>query len=236
MQRFGYEIADYPHAASLDATLKKVLRAYCVDGVVDVGARRGDFGVLLRQAGFGGPILSFEPVTESFEELAQRAQGDRDWRCFNCALGSKNESSTIHVTNRTNLCSIRRPNDFGVDRFGEGVAVNHEQAIEIRRLDTFLQTDAADFPAGRLLLKTDTQGWDMEVVHGAAGVLDRVVALLSEMAIRSTTRRRPSLWNSSTITDLWVLSRAECTPSTETVIFRLWKSTASWSSGANAWS
>ena len=35
-----------------------------------------------------------------------------------------------------------------------------------------------------MLLKTDTQGWDLEVIEGAAGCLERVVALQVELSVR----------------------------------------------------
>ena len=47
----------------------------------------------------------------------------------------------------------------------------------MRRLDELL-----DLP-GPLLLKSDTQGYDLEVLEGAAGVIDRVEALVVELSV-----------------------------------------------------
>ena len=51
--------------------------------------------------------------------------------------------------------------------------------FDVRRLDDVFAevTAGARLAAGRVLLKTDTQGYDLEVLAGASGVLDRIVAV-----------------------------------------------------------
>jgi hypothetical protein len=40
-------------------------------------------------------------------------------------------------------------------------------------------------PNPRVLLKTDSQGWDLEVIEGARGCLHHVVALQTELSARA---------------------------------------------------
>jgi hypothetical protein len=42
----------------------------------------------------------------------------------------------------------------------------------------------AGLDSARVFLKIDTQGWDMEVLRGASGILDQVVGLQSELSAR----------------------------------------------------
>ena len=68
----------------------------------------------------------------------------------------------------------KRISGRGVD----GSAVAHDETVPVRRLDAVVE------PRGRMLLKTDTQGWDLEGIAGASGILDAVAALQVELAVR----------------------------------------------------
>ena len=51
------------------------------------------------------------------------------------------------------------------------------QKVEVCRLDEIFARVVGDAPDPRVLLRIDTQGYDLRVLEGAAGVLDRIVAL-----------------------------------------------------------
>ena len=68
---------------------------------------------------------------------------------------------------------------------------------QVRRLDGLLPELLEGLDEGRVFLKMDTQGYDLEVFAGAEGVLDRVVALQSELAcvpIYDGMTRLPEQW------------------------------------------
>jgi hypothetical protein len=46
--------------------------------------------------------------------------------------------------------------------------------------------------ASRILLKTDTQGYDLEVFRGAKEVLDRILAIWAEVSFVQIYRNEPS--------------------------------------------
>jgi FkbM family methyltransferase len=131
----------------------------------------------LRELGYGGEIVSFEPTAASFAALESRAREDPHWTVHRLALGSSESELALHVAQEANFTSFLAPTSFSVDRFG-GSAVAHDETVPVRRLDAVVE------PRGRMLLKTDTQGWDLEVIAGASGILDAVVALQVELAVR----------------------------------------------------
>ena len=163
------------HAALLRAVLQRA-RVNCV---LDVGAHRGGFRDQLRAAGYGGEIVSFEPVAASFAALEQRAQDDPAWRVHRLALGREDGVAQINVAREANFTSFLEPNQFSVERFG-GSEVDRQEEVPVKRLDGL---DLVG-PEARVLLKTDTQGLDLEVIEGAAACLDRVVALQVELSVR----------------------------------------------------
>lgn len=173
----GVELA--AHAALLRAVLERA----GVNLVLDVGAHRGGYRDLLRASGYAGEIVSFEPVSASFAALRERAADDPAWRVHHLALGREAGSATLNVARESNFTSFLEPNAFSVERFG-GSAVDRREDVEVARLDAVFGALAAHVAAPRVLLKTDTQGWDLEVVEGAAGVLEHVVALQCELSVR----------------------------------------------------
>jgi FkbM family methyltransferase len=156
------------------AVLRALLERLAIDCVVDVGAHTGGFGLALRSLGYTGEIVSFEPVAASFAALEARA----DWEVHRLALGSAAGTATLNVARAANFTSFLEPNAFSVEHFGDS-SVAHTEEVPVRRLDEVF------VPAGRrVLLKTDTQGWDLEVLAGASGVLDAVLAVQVELSLR----------------------------------------------------
>ncbi len=56
-----------------------------------------------------------------------------------------------------------------------------------------IRLDELDLPPGNILLKSDTQGHDLQVIDGAEGLLDRVAAILVETAVRPIYEGSPLL-------------------------------------------
>ena len=77
--------------------LKTILKRYQINTVLDVGANEGQFVEELRQMGYEGKIISFEPVSTVFAQLAQKAQNDPNWDVYNLALGEENTEKSIYI-------------------------------------------------------------------------------------------------------------------------------------------
>ena len=75
-KRFGYQIMRFPALHSHERHIHKLLSTLAVNCVLDVGAHKGEFYQFLRRAGYGGRVVSFEPLPESFARLRQVAAGE----------------------------------------------------------------------------------------------------------------------------------------------------------------
>jgi FkbM family methyltransferase len=77
--------------------MRRVLDKLSIDCVIDVGANHGQYGEFLRDIGYKGWIVSFEPVRAVFEDLSRHAEKKPPWRVFQYALGSENGQAEINV-------------------------------------------------------------------------------------------------------------------------------------------
>ena len=67
------------------------------------------------------------------------------------------------------------------------------QPVEVHRLADVFDEVTAHVPDPRVLVKVDTQGYDLEVVEGAAEVLCRVAALQLELPVKHVYDGMPRL-------------------------------------------
>ncbi len=165
---------------ALREQLMWVITSGGVDCVVDAGANVGQFAKALRRAGYSGRIVSFEPVRSAYDALAAAARNDDAWWVRHAGLGSEETTATIHTMDGT-MSSLLTASAFGRAWSSKLRGMSSEQ-ITLQRLDRLMPELLEGLDEGRVLLKMDTQGYDLEVFAGASGALDRVVAIQSEVA------------------------------------------------------
>ncbi len=160
-----------------------------VDCVLDVGANIGQYHEFLRiYTGYGGAIVSFEPVAEMYERLDRESAGDPLWSVHKLALGDANTTASINVLNERTLSSFLTPNEgvlkeMGYEKFLRETQLDRMEEVTVRRLDS-IHEDVIPPTARRVFLKSDTQGYDMSVIRGAADCLDRILGLQIELPVR----------------------------------------------------
>ena len=160
--------------------LRNVLAMQKIDAVLDVGANRGGYGQLLRRIGFKGRIYSFEPVSGLFAHLQKAAAGDDRWFCLNAALGDAAGSQAINVYEGDVFSSFLEVNQYSKEIWENLNRVQNE-TVRIGRLDQ-LHDEMPQFAAAdRVMLKLDTQGYDLKAFRGASGMLPQIHALQSEI-------------------------------------------------------
>lgn len=177
--RFKLPVPRHLTMSYLDwAFLRETLDSFDIDLVLDVGANVGQFAQNLRRIGYQGHICSFEPVGEAYAELLASLGDDHRWAGYNYALGSKDERRIINVGAHESSAM----SSFLTPRFDSKFS---QEEIEVKRLDGVLDEvlAATGLVNPRIFLKMDTQGYDLEVVSGASGWLDRILGIQSELSI-----------------------------------------------------
>ena len=164
--------------------LKQLIRLQNINCVLDVGANIGQFASELRGIGFKGLIVSFEPVRSEFSRLRGSFLSDPLWRGFQVALGEKSGSAKINVIPQlTVMSSLLETTTKWRDVVTED--------IELKRLDEIFDTAVRDLPSPRVLLKMDTQGYDLNVFAGAQGCISLIHALQSELSVVPLYKKMP---------------------------------------------
>jgi len=189
----GLHVGRYPPVDSLAYHLRTLLRELEIDCVLDVGAHEGEFAGFLRDLGYAGEIVSFEPVSASFATLSKTMAADRQWGGHNLALGAEDGELEMNIYQGSVFNSFLKPAEHGTQRFRDDTHIVRVEKVQIRRLESILDGILTARPAARVFLKMDTQGYDLQVVRGAGKRVNAIRALQSEMAARPTYQGMPTL-------------------------------------------
>lgn len=181
VRRFGFELSPYLPGCSRTAHFMQVLSAHGVNLVFDVGANIGQFGTSLREAGYGGRIVSFEPLSAARERLLIASRKDPLWEVApRAAIGAEDGEIDLHIAGNSVSSSVLHMLDTHVRAAPESRYVGSER-VPMRRLDSI----AAEYllPESVPILKIDTQGYEDRVLQGAAGMINRIVGLQLELSL-----------------------------------------------------
>jgi FkbM family methyltransferase len=178
----------YEHVQS--EAISIMLNQLNVTDVVDVGANAGQFASSIRDEGYEGRIYSFEPSSSAYTKLRKKADKVAGWEAFQVALGSEKKKDKLKVTSGDKFSSLHSSNSYASHIFGKWIDTKNEEEVTVRRLDNVLGHISSN---ERLFLKIDTQGHDLEVFRGATNIIDKVVCLQSELAMKPLYENMP-LW------------------------------------------
>lgn len=169
----------YSESNYLMPHIRRTLEVLGIEVALDIGANTGQTVRELRGLGFEGQIVSFEPTPHLFAGLQADFGGDRRWHGHQWALGSEPGELVLHRYREESMNSFLLPSDVGAERFRTLRADPiGEERVEVQRLDDIWDEVV---PSGRVFMKVDTQGFDLEVLKGAESSLERVDAILTEV-------------------------------------------------------
>jgi FkbM family methyltransferase len=175
-------------ANTLFEARKRAIRRFGIDLVLDVGANTGQYGDDLRRGGYARSIVSFEPLAVAHATLAARTQQDESWQSRNTALGSMDGESDI-LEARNSVSSSLLPVTSVSTEANSGTEQTRRSKITVNRLDTLFSELASR--ASNIMLKLDTQGYELEILRGAETSLERINVVECELSLREVYRGQP---------------------------------------------
>ena len=167
-----------------DSPFKSIIRNMDmakVSHVLDVGANVGQFGIDIRRHGFKGQIVSFEPVGETFTQLTETIKKYQPWKALKFGLGASEAELTINVSGNAGLSSsLLEMGSVHVENFPDSATVSN-QKVTISTLDNQLENLGID--PRRIMLKLDVQGYEAQVLRGAAQSLAKIPLCYLEVSL-----------------------------------------------------
>jgi FkbM family methyltransferase len=159
--------------------------------VIDVGANRGQFALDLLKIQPNSTIFSFEPLPEAFEDLQRLASVTPQIDARNYAISATSGESKFNVMESDVGSSLLEPVAGQPSRWLTPIK---KISVNTIRLDQLLESELAH--VGQIdLLKSDTQGTDLEVLLSAGRYLnpDRIKAVLVEINFVSFYKAQKSV-------------------------------------------
>jgi FkbM family methyltransferase len=156
-----------PHGCNPYVDVARRLTKTSVDVIFDVGANRGQSAQSFRRWYPRAVIHCFEPVTETFEILQKTVSCDAHVHPHRIGLGASTGPQVIALAADDRMSNVGREGTNG-----------RSELILVDTLDNFCaeqKIDRIDY------LKVDTEGCDLAVLHGGAGVLGRGAAGIVEV-------------------------------------------------------
>jgi FkbM family methyltransferase len=182
LRSIGLEVARWRPQSSPEAALGRMLAKHHIDTVLDVGANEGQYARLLRELGFRGRIVSFEPGAVAYQRLQRSAKKDPLWTVApRAAIGNQDGEARLNVSSNDGLSSSILPMLESHRRAAPAATYVRSEVVPVSRLDRAAAGLLS--AAERMFLKVDVQGYELEVLEGAKGLLSRVVGAQLELSL-----------------------------------------------------
>lgn len=192
LRRLGIEVRRFTVQTSSNAQLAQILRCFQIDLVLDVGAHEGQYALTLRELGYRGRIVSFEPLAAAHARLIQASRGDPAWQVADrVALGEADGETILHVSAHSLSSSVLEMLPLH-KQAAAGSEIIGREPVPLARLDRI----AIPYFGGAraVLLKIDTQGYEDQVLRGARGILERIAVIQVELSLAPLYAGQP-LWD-----------------------------------------
>jgi FkbM family methyltransferase len=148
--------------------------------VIDVGANVGQFAVASAKIFPDVTVHSFEPLPDCVRKLEQNLKRLSRTHVYPIALGDEKGEVTMNVNSHSHSSSILALGDRHRKAFPHAQQVATIK-VRLSTLDDELGSAPLDGP---VLLKLDVQGYESQVLKGAASLLNRVDHVLLEASFR----------------------------------------------------
>uniref|UniRef100_A0A7C3ZMG0 FkbM family methyltransferase n=1 Tax=Planktothricoides sp. SpSt-374 TaxID=2282167 RepID=A0A7C3ZMG0_9CYAN len=179
--QLGIEIRKFSPLQSEFARLQYFLKKNKIDLVLDVGASTGGYGCLLRELGFTGRIVSFEPLSDSYSKLKELSKSDSLWEIApRTAIGNIDGEIKINIASNSSSSSVLNMLDSHLNA-APGSKYYDSEVVPISKLDT-IAPDYMEW-SNSIFLKIDVQGYEKQVIEGAYQILGQVKGIQVELSL-----------------------------------------------------
>ena len=173
--RYAYDRENYPLLSSTSTPV-----------IFDVGANIGQSTLWYLKSFPAAMVYAFEPLPSVYKTLASNVGKLENVICIQKAVGERNEAIYIPSIKSETIQTIQVL----------GIACHDNQSdvkIDVLTIDRFVEQQGIPILS---IIKTDTEGYDLDVLKGASGVLkqQRIKYVLSEVSIHESDSQHTNLF------------------------------------------
>ena len=165
LRSIGYEVTrSSPRPLGLDPfqDMGFFLKGLKSPIILDVGANIGQSVDKFKRAFPDSFIHSFEPSPRTYAKLSEHCNGLNGVKTWNYGVGSRQATLPFLENTHPDMSSFLAPGEFCWGKVEKTTSVN------VLTLDSFAKEQDVEFVH---ILKSDTQGYDLEVFKGAEGLM-----------------------------------------------------------------
>jgi len=176
------KLKKFTASTSSELRIAKILKHQKIDTVIDIGANTGQFAESLFDFGYNGKIISFEPGEKAYSEILKRSKNHSKWIIAEkCALGNKDGSIDLYISENSVFSSVLEiKNAHSLQK--KDSRIIRTESVNMHRLDSIIH-NYLDKNDRTILLKIDTQGYEKEVLEGAAELFKKIVGIKIEIPV-----------------------------------------------------
>ena len=175
-----------PHAR----TMGNLMHDLGLEWLIDVGANRGQFGTLMRRAGFDRRIVSLEPVSDAFADLSAKAAADPRWTVERAAVGAAPGRQVVHVSGNSVSSSLLPMGERHLE-LSAASGYTRDEEVEVTTVADLIGRHGID--PSRAMLKADVQGYESAVLDGAGAHLEQLAMIELELSLLELYEGQPLL-------------------------------------------
>lgn len=157
------------------------MAALGIDLVTDVGTNRGQFALEIRRGGYGGRILSIEPLIAPYEELSRSVAPDERSAVIRSAVGPRPGTATMHVAASAGASSSLLPMLDLHSRAAPEARFIADERVDVATLDDLVQPYESD--EAKVFTKLDVQGYELRVLESGTATLESSSLVQVEMSL-----------------------------------------------------
>ena len=146
---------------------KEALGGLVVDGIIDVGANRGQFSLLCGRLFPSVSIVAVEPIPTEAAKFKKINRRSRNVDLVQTALGDYNGLAALHLSKDTDSSSLLPITKLQTSLF-ENTREVDQLTVPVSRLDDMAQRWRC---RKKQLLKIDVQGFELQVLRGGIETL-----------------------------------------------------------------
>ena len=164
----GYDIVRYQAEQSRFYRIQRLLISHEIDLVLDVGANVGQYARFIRQTGYSGRIVSFEPLSSAYRQLQKNKDSDSLWSIApQAAIGDVEGKIKLNIAKNSFSSSVLDMLDAHIEAAPASSYIGSE-IVSMNRLDSIAGPFITE-GIRNVFLKIDAQGFEKQVLRGPKG-------------------------------------------------------------------